>query len=126
MLVALTTATVLSCSSLIAVDGDTIRCGTERMRDLGPGSPNKSGYDAPEIRNAQCAKERLLGEQAKLRLQELLDQRGARVEDSGRRDRYGRPLVVIRLDNGATAGEVLMREGYAVRWQPGYRATWCE
>ena len=46
-------ATVLTCSSLVAVDGDTIRCGTERMRDMGPGSPFKSGYDAPEIRNAK-------------------------------------------------------------------------
>ncbi|TYR36113.1 thermonuclease family protein [Mesorhizobium microcysteis] len=125
MLAGLFAATVLSCSTLVAVDGDTIRCGTERMRDMGPGSPNKSGYDAPEIGNAKCQKERLLGEQAKLRLQELLDQSGTRVEDSGRRDRYGRPLVVVRLANGMTAGEVLMREGYAVLWVPGYRADWC-
>ena len=126
MIISLFAATMLSCTSLVAVDGDTIRCGTERMRDMGPGSPNKSGYDAPEIGKAQCARERLLGEQAKLRLQELLDQRGTRVEDSGKRDRYGRPLVVVRLGNGVTAGEVLMRDGYAVRWQPGYRPTWCD
>lgn len=126
MFATLLAATVLLCSSLVAVDGDTIRCGTERMRDMGPGSPNKSGYDAPEISRAQCAKERLLGEQAKHRLQELLDQRGTRVEDSGKRDRYGRPLVVVRLSNGTTAGELLMREGYAVRWQRGYRANWCD
>lgn len=126
MLATLVAATVLSCSSLVAIDGDTIRCGTERMRDMGPGEPNRSGYDAPEIRNAQCAKERLLGEQAKIKLQELLDQHGTRVEDSGKRDRYGRPLVVVRLGNGVTAGEVLMREGYASRWQPGYRSGWCD
>ncbi|MBI1620378.1 thermonuclease family protein [Aquamicrobium sp. cd-1] len=126
MLVTLLAAAVLSCSSLVAVDGDTIRCGTERMRDMGPGSPNKSGYDAPEISRAKCAKERLLGEQAKIRLQELLDQRGTRVEDSGKRDRYGRPLVVVKLGDGTTAGEVLLREGYAVRWKPGYKASWCE
>lgn len=125
-MITLLTATVLTCLSLIAIDGDTIRCGTERMRDMGPGSPNKSGYDAPEIGNAKCAKERLLGEQAKIRLQELLDQQGTRVEDSGKRDRYGRPLVVVRLGNGTTAGEVLMREGYAVRWTPSYRSNWCE
>lgn len=125
-MITLLTATVLTCLSLTAIDGDTIRCGTERMRDMGPGSPNKSGYDAPEIGNAKCAKERLLGEQAKMRLQELLDQQGTRVEDSGRRDRYGRPLVVVRLRNGTTAGEVLMREGYAVRWTPSYRPNWCE
>lgn len=125
MLASLFAATVLSCSSLVAIDGDTIRCGTERMRDMGPGYPNKSGYDAPEIRNTKCPKEALLGEQAKIRLQELLDQPGTQVEDSGKRDRYGRPLVVVRLRSGATAGEVLMREGYAVKWQPKYRAEWC-
>ncbi|MEZ5782723.1 MAG: thermonuclease family protein [Rhizobiaceae bacterium] len=70
-------------------------------------------------------KERLLGEQAKARLQELLDMPGIRVEDSGVADRYGRPLVVVRLRDGTTAGEVLMREGYAVRWYPGYRSDWC-
>jgi len=125
-MITLLTATVLTCLSLTAIDRDTIRCGTERMRDMGPGSPNKSGYDAPEIGNAKCAKERLLGERAKLRLQELLEQRGTRVENSGKRDRYGRPLVVVRLGSGTTAGEVLMREGYAVRWTPGYRSNWCE
>ena len=125
MIATLFAATVLSCSSLVAVDGDTIRCGTERMRDMGPGAPNKSGYDAPEIRTAKCSQERLLGEQAKQRLQELLDLRGTRVENSGQRDRYGRMLVVVRLANGITAGEILMREGYAVKWQPGYRADWC-
>lgn len=117
---------VLSCSSLVAVDGDTIRCGTERMRDMGPGAPFVSGYNAPETgQRAKCQQERLLGEQAKLRLQELLDQRGTRVEDSGQVDTFGRPLVVVRLGNGTTAGEVLMREGYAVEWRPGRRTNWC-
>jgi hypothetical protein len=75
--------------SLSAVDGDTVRCDRQNMRIMGPGAPNKSGVDAPEIRNAKCAKERLLGEQAKLRLDELLRQSGTRIEDSGVRDRYG-------------------------------------
>lgn len=119
-------STVLTCLSLTAVDGDTVRCDSERLRDIGPGAPNKSGYDTPEIGRAECAKERLLGEQAKLRMQELLDQPGLVIEDSGKRDRYGRPLVWIRLGNGKTAGEMLISEGYAVRWEPGYQASWCE
>lgn len=73
-------ATVVACLSLSAVDGDTIKCDGQNMRIMGPGSPNKSGVDAPEIGNAKCAKERLLGEQAKLRLEELLRQPGTRVE----------------------------------------------
>ena len=118
-------AAVLSCASPEAVDGDTLRCGTERMRDMGPGQPNKSGYDTPEISKAKCNRELLLGQQAKLRLQELLDQPGTQIEDSGVRDRWGRKLVVVRLRSGITAGEILMKEGYAVRWYPGYKADWC-
>ncbi|MCT7378328.1 thermonuclease family protein [Chelativorans salis] len=95
------------------------------MRIMGPGAPNRSGVDAPEIRNAKCAKERLLGQQAKLRLEDLLKQ-DVRVEDSGVRDRYGRPLVWVRLPNGETAGEVLLRDGYAARWRPGQQVSWCE
>jgi hypothetical protein len=67
MLLALA-GTVVTCLSLSAVDGDTIKCDGQNMRIMGPGSPNKSGVDAPEIGNARCAKERLLGDQAKLRL----------------------------------------------------------
>jgi len=112
-------ASIIACASLTAVDG-------VRMRDMGPGAPNKSGYDAPEIGRAQCAKEKLLGEQAKLRLRELLDAPGIIVEDSGARDRHGRPLVWVKLRNGTTAGEVVLRDGYAVAWRPGYRTAWCE
>lgn len=121
----LLTSTILTCLSLVAIDGDTVRCGTERMRDMGPGQPFRSGYDAPEIDRAKCARERQLGRQAKQRLQELLDRRGTVIEDSSQFDRYGRRLVVVRLADGTTAGEVLMREGYAVAWHPGYRSNWC-
>lgn len=57
----------LACTILLAIDGDSIRCDGVNMRDMGPGEPFKSGYDAPEIRNAKCERERLLGHQAKLR-----------------------------------------------------------
>jgi micrococcal nuclease len=119
-------ATIITCLSLSAVDGDTIKCDGQNMRIMGPGSPNKSGVDAPEIGNAKCAKEKLLGQQARLRLEELLRQPGTRVEDSGARDRYGRPLVWVGLKNGSTAGEVLLRDGYAVVWKPGYVSRWCD
>jgi endonuclease YncB( thermonuclease family) len=124
MLLALA-GTVVTCLSLSAVDGDTIKCDGQNMRIMGPGSPNKSGVDAPEIGNARCAKERLLGEQAKLRLEELLRQPGTVVDDSGARDRYGRPLVWVRLPGDKTAGEVLLEEGYALPWKPGRQVNWC-
>lgn len=124
-MIAIAASVVLACLSLSAVDGDTIKCDGVNMRDMGPGQPNKSGYDTPELGRAKCAKERLLGEQARLRMQELLDAPGTIVEDSGKRDRHGRPLVWVKLRSGRTAGEVLLSEGYAARWKPGYRARWC-
>jgi len=119
-------ATIVSCLSLSAVDGDTIKCNGENMRLLGDGEPFKSGIDTPEIRNAKCANERLLGEQAKLRLEEFLRLEGTKIEDSGQRDRYKRPLVRVRLRNGATAGQTLVKEGYAVLWKPKKKHEWCE
>ena len=118
-------AAILTCLALTAVDGDTIKCDGQNMRIMGAGAPNVSGVDTPEIRTSECAKEKLLGHQAKIRLEELLRSPGLQIEDSGVRDRYGRPLVWVRLRAGSTAGETLITEGYAVRWEPGYRADWC-
>ena len=119
-------ATVMSCLSLSAVDGDTIKCNGQNMRIMGDGEPSKSGVDTPEIRNAKCPKERLLGQQAKIRLSELLNGPKVQIEDSGKRDRYGRPLVWVRLANGRTAGATLIAEGYAVKWKPGASYSWCD
>lgn len=118
-------AVIIACTALSAVDGDTIKCDGQNMRLLGPGIPFKSGVDAPETRNAQCPKERLLGIQAKLRLEELLNSPRLQIEDSGEKDRYGRPLVWVRLGNGRTAGEILIFEGYARPWRAGKTIDWC-
>ncbi|MFC6486911.1 thermonuclease family protein [Nitratireductor sp. GCM10026969] len=116
---------ILACLSLSAVDGDTIKCNGENMRIMGPGAPNKSGVDTPEIYSPVCQQEKFLGEQAKRRLEELLRQ-DVQVEDSGVRDRWGRSLVWVRLPNGETAGEVLLRDGYVVVWRPGKQTSWCK
>lgn len=116
---------ILACAMLLAVDGDTIKCDGINMRDMGPGQPFKSGYDTPELGKAKCPEERAAGRKAKDRMQQLLDQPGVQVIDSGKRDSYGRPLVWVRLASGETAGEVLLREGYAVRWSPSYEPHWC-
>ncbi|WP_457940849.1 thermonuclease family protein [Mesorhizobium sp. 10J20-29] len=125
-MLSLISSTIIACASLSAVDGDTIKCNGQNMRIMGNGAPFKSGVDTPEIRNAQCAKERLLGVQAKLRLSELIVEPGTEIEDSGKRDRYGRPLVWVRLANGRTAGATLVAEGYAVVWRPGAKVSWCD
>ena len=122
----LSTLVIITCTSLIAVDGDTIRCNGERMRLLGDGTPHVSGIDAPETRGARCGREKLLGQQAKRRLAELIAVRGIRIEDSGKRDSFRRPLVRIRLPDGRTAGAVLISEGIAAEWRPGKKINWCE
>ncbi|OLP60327.1 hypothetical protein BJF93_15330 [Xaviernesmea oryzae] len=49
-------------------------------------------HDAPETSSAECAREKELGEKAKLRLQELMAG-GYRIDDSSRRDRIGRQTI---------------------------------
>lgn len=59
-------ATLISCLSLSAVDGDTIKCNGQNMRIMGPGAPFKSGIDTPETHNAKCLQGKTLGKQTKL------------------------------------------------------------
>ena len=115
--------TLLTCMALLAVDGDTIKCDGVNMRDMGSGKPFVSGYDAPETRNAQCQEELELGRAATTVMRKLLA--GAEVWDSGKRDRYGRPLVWVRTADGRVIGDVLMAAGLAKRWTPDYRSDWC-
>lgn len=119
--------TLLVCATLLAVDGDTIKCNGVSMRDMGNGRPFVSGYDTPEIFNPKCQEELELGRAAKARMSELLATPGVRVWDSGQRDksRSRRPLVWVRLPSGQTIGSVLMREGLARKWTPKSKANWC-
>jgi micrococcal nuclease len=122
-------ANTITCSSLLAIDGDSISCNGIDMRLLGSGIPSKSGIDAPEIGKAKCDAERTIAKEAKARLAVLLQTPGLKVEDSGARDRFQRPLVRLRLKDGKEVGQVLLDEGYAVVWTPGHkrkRDPWCE
>lgn len=118
---------LVQCSELYAIDGDTIACDGINMRDMGDGAPFVSGYDTPEIRDGKCDKELELGQAAKTRMSELLETPGIQIFDSGRVDktRSKRPLVWIKLPNGVSVGRMLMDEGMARRWAPGYEADWC-
>jgi micrococcal nuclease len=115
--------TLLVCATLIAVDGDTIKCNGVNMRDLGDGAPNVSGYDTPETHRPKCDRELQLGEMATRRMTELLGH--ALVYASGSVDRYDRPLVWVRLPDGRSVGSVLIAEGLAAKWTPAYHADWC-
>lgn len=121
----LVASTVIACSALTVTDGDTIKCDGVRMRLLGDGAPYVSGFDTPEISRAKCDAEKRLGRVAKRRLEEIIMIPGMKIENSGSRDPRGRPLVAIRLPNGRTAGAIMIEEGLATVWTPGYRADWC-
>ena len=116
----------ISCLSLAAVDGDTVKCDGQNLRPMGDGAPFISGFDTPEVgRYADCMAERRLGGIAKARMAELLETPGLVIEDSGEKDVYDRPLVVLRMPSGATVGQTLIDEGLAVEWTPDYRDSWC-
>lgn len=119
--------TIMTCFALTAIDGDTVRCDGVSLRPMGGGAPYVSGFDAPEVgHRADCQAERRAGDAATARMSDLLATPGIAVEDSGIDDRFGRRLVWLRLPRGETVGEVMIAEGHAVEWRPGYRARWCD
>ena len=101
-----------TCPYLSVHDGDTIRCGTERIR--------LSGIDAPELSGSpRCEDERAvrswcddqLARQSRDALQAFL--RSGRVEVAREgKDKYGRTLAVVRVD-GRDAGDYLTQLGLA-------------
>lgn len=117
--------TLIVCASLLAVDGDTIKCDGVNLRDMGDGAPGVSGYDAPEIYSAECQYELDLGREATIQMEELLRTPGLKIYDSGKRDRFQRPLVSVVLPDGQTVGSVMIAEGLAVEWRPGISISWC-
>ncbi len=117
---------LLFCASLTAVDGDTVKCDGQNLRDMGDGAPFVSGYDTPEIgSNSECPRENELGKRAKQRMAQLLKTPGLTIEDSGEIDRFNRLLVTVRLPDGRSIGSVLLAEGLAVEWRPGSSFAWC-
>ncbi|MFK7842668.1 MAG: thermonuclease family protein [Sphingorhabdus sp.] len=98
------------------VDGDTIWFEGRKIRI--------ADINTPEISNPGCAYEKQLGQQAKMRLQALLNQGRFSLQRIDRdQDQYGRDLRIITRD-GLSLGETLVEEGLAERWQ-GYRRDWC-
>lgn len=124
--------TLLSCKTLTAIDGDSIRCNGENMRMMVSNTPQTAGYDTPEIGNgrsgSKCKAERMLGKVATRRLAELLAIPGINVWDSGERDQTQsqRPLVWIELPDGTSVGDILLDEGLALPWTPGAPINWCD
>lgn len=99
------------------IDGDTIRFEGSRIR--------LEDIDAPEVFSPRCESEKALGQRATQRLLDWMNAGPFTVVQAGERDvdRYGRKLRIIER-NGRSAGDVLVSEGLARRWD-GARRGWC-
>lgn len=105
-----------ACPSPGVHDGDTIRCGRERMRI--------ADIDAPELPSSpKCAPDAwsrgwcdyALGRKARDTLVAFLAQGPIRVTRQGT-DRYGRTLALVSV-NGVDAGDYLIARRLARRWR---------
>ncbi|QQN74605.1 thermonuclease family protein [Croceicoccus sp. YJ47] len=98
------------------VDGDTFWMDGDKIRI--------ADINTPETSTPECDAELALGEQATLRLQELLNAGPfslARIDRDT--DMYGRKLRIVER-GGTSLGIILVREGLAEEWQ-GHRSGWC-
>ena len=101
-------------ADIYVIDGDTIIVDREHIRLV--------GFDAPEIRHAQCDSELARGLEAKARLLSLIvDACGPLAKAPAtcldiarlpRPDRYGRTLAVVKTP-AADLSATLIREGLA-------------
>jgi len=105
-------AATSTCDFISVHDGDTIRCGSERVR--------LSGIDAPElVGSPRCEGERAarswcddqLARQSRDALREFLASGTVELTREGK-DTYGRTLATVRV-NGHDAGNHLMQLGLA-------------
>lgn len=115
---ALVAAVSLICVSLTVHDGDSIRCGQERIRLANIHAPELEG--SPRCENRRTGRNPswcnyALGHCARDKLQAFLAKGQVRVVPQGL-DRYGRTLARVTV-NGQDAGEYLVRQKLARRWQ---------
>jgi len=101
-------AAVLLACTLIAIDGDTLRCGKERIRLLGIDAPELPGHCR---RGRQCVDGDPVASRASLAA--AIVRGRATIERRGR-DRYGRTLARVRV-NGIDLSAYQVRVGAAVR-----------
>ena len=111
------TSATLSPAACRAVDGDTIDCGSTRIRLV--------NVDTPELHGA-CASEIALARRAQgFTADALRAARTIEIKPDPRRprDRYGRTLAWVILD-GRDLGESLVAARLARVWD-GRRRRWC-
>jgi micrococcal nuclease len=98
----------------VAIDGDTIALGEERIRII--------GIDTPESYRPNCEKEQAAGFMAAGRLQHLLHLRRVTIQRQGK-DKYGRTLAKVFVGREDVA-EVMIRDGLAVPYDGKSQRVW--
>lgn len=111
-------AATLSC---IAVDGDTLRCGAERVRLIGIDAPELPGHCQPWRRCVAGD-----GQASKAALARLIAGRQVTLERLGQ-DHYGRTLALAHAAgvNLACAQLAAGQAVYVERWDSGGRLRRC-
>ncbi|MDQ0323826.1 endonuclease YncB(thermonuclease family) [Pararhizobium capsulatum DSM 1112] len=103
------------------VDGDTIKIDGRTIRIV--------EIDTPEFYRPRCEAELVKALEAKERLRLLLDSGKVTFKSTGR-DLYGRTLAKV-FAGDTNVGTVLIKEGYALPYQPGAASklnrlqAWC-
>ena len=109
-------AAAVFCLSPSVHDGDTIRCGRERVRI--------ANIDAPELPNSPKCQDRrrsyawcdfVAGKASREALVRLLSRGRVTIERRGT-DPYGRTLATVSV-NGVDAGDYLIAQGLARPWR---------
>jgi endonuclease YncB( thermonuclease family) len=104
-------------SGCVAIDGDTLRCGRERVRLL--------AIDAPELGRCAPGRRCVPGDprRARATLAEAVD-RSMRIERIGQ-DRYGRTLALVRSRKGDLSCWQLRQRSAMYRrdWDQGARVA---
>jgi endonuclease YncB( thermonuclease family) len=103
---ALLAGAVIACVAPTVHDGDTLRCGPDRIRLF--------GVDAPEVRRGSAAAEPLAYEARDLLIQLTRGRVGCRVVAQ---DRYGRQVARCWSSATPDINAALIRSGLTTEWR---------
>ena len=112
---ALLAAGLIACTAPTVHDGDTLRCGADRIRLF--------GVDAPEVRRGKTPAEPLSYEARDLLISLTRGRVGCRVVDQ---DRYGRQVARCWSSQTPDINAAMIRSGLATEWRAYSKGAYAE
>lgn len=103
---ALLAAGIIACTAPAVHDGDTLRCGADRIR--------LHGVDAPEVRRGQSPAEPLAYDARDLLIRLTRGRVGCRVVNQ---DRYGRQVARCWSSASPDLNAAMIRSGLTTEWR---------